>query len=633
MGVNFDELRRLSGRSAPTPYQPKPIQSPLKPQTSIVPPVDYETPAPIAPSKPPTIIQKAGTGALNVAQKAFKALSWPGQQVENLFTGGKGYEASIDAAGKQRKEIAKKGGVMGTMAKIPQVQDFVPTGAKALASRVVFDPLNAAPLVKGGKIMAKVGEMTGITKRLAPMAYKVKNIINPVLNLSEDLATKVKKSGSIASVRGEDYIKKMTPLVEGMSTEARDISASLLLKEKDARKALKALPPEAKKQVLTFVKEADVQRKDQLKRLLELKVINKNTYRSWMKNVSKYYHSTDFLDPAERTAELLQRAKNGLSTNAGFLKKKIGKEGFTRDAPVAVAQRQIKQLIIEERAKILNAVAKDKNLAVKVGKKIPEGFVKVQGDFLAGHKVLKGMAVRKDIFDALINNVDAVTKLKISHPTVAKVINGIDAAGKAFNRMWKPIVTGMNPAFHVQNVIGNLHNMALGGVRDPRRFVQAVVGGVTKKELDIARRGGVLNGGQIMEAVGETLGDINALRKRNVVQKVFDFLPSMGTKIENNARAAMYNDALGKALASGMPRAKANLEAFKQTNKYLFDYAAGLGPNEKLIRSIIPFYAWTRFNTPLQVKNFFSQPAFYALQSKISRAVEPEKGGIPSERG
>jgi hypothetical protein len=201
-------------------------------------------------------------------------------------------------------------------------------------------------------------------------------------------------------------------------------------------------------------------------------------------------------------------------------------------------------------------------------------------------------------------------------------------------------VTAYNPAFHAQNWLGNLYQMALGGVRSPKRLLQATVGGFSDAEKSLAKTGGVLNTGQVMESLGENLGDVSKLGKQNVLQKLWgskynpaQIMSKIGSGIENNARTAMFNDAYQKAIKSGMDVTKATQEAFSKTNKYLFDYATGLGPREKAVRDVLPFYSWTRFNAPLQTTELLKQPSFFAAQGKLSRTIEPDKQGIPDERG
>jgi len=52
------------------------------------------------------------------------------------------------------------------------------------------------------------------------------------------------------------------------------------------------------------------------------------------------------------------------------------------------------------------------------------------------------------------------------------------------------------------------------------------------------------------------------------------------------------------------------LKAAKSVQKHLFDYQYGLTPFEKKFgrNFMLPFYAWTRFNLPLQLEMLATQP-------------------------
>ena len=64
-------------------------------------------------------------------------------------------------------------------------------------------------------------------------------------------------------------------------------------------------------------------------------------------------------------------------------------------------------------------------------------------------------------------------------------------------------------------------------------------------------------------------------------------------------------------------------------NKYLFDYRRGLtGFEDKYLRNFaIPFYAWTRFNMPLQLEMLAMQPGKFAGVAKLKDVVEAQWGG------
>jgi hypothetical protein len=606
-----------------------------QPVSTVAPP--KPTPAP-APAKPSMISQMA-QAPKNFAQKAFQALQVPGQLVEkglSSLSGSSNYEEAINKA-KERNtaDLNSNNPVMKFAANTTgRMFNAVPTGVSALTNRLSMDPLNALPMLKLGKVASKIGDATGITKAVAPLVSKVKGFINPNLNLPRELRIAVEKIPGLSGQKIEEMVTKLKPLVNKMTTDERT-AAFHLLEPKEASAqginladVVKNLGEEGMKKIKPFLHEARQQSKAQVISGVQNGTVTGEIGKG-MLNGGGYIHHTDFAKPDN----ILQRIfKSGVKMSNSYWKKREGKLGYSLDAPVAVAKREAKQIFDQEKLKVLEMVKKNPEWSVKLGKlkEAPAGFVKVAGDFIKGHKTLQGYAVKKEIFDAIINPTE------IKQTGVGKVLQG-------FNRLWKPIVTGYNPAFHAQNVIGNISQMALGGVRDPRRFAQSILGGFSDAEKTLAKEGGVLNSGQVMESIGQNLGDVSGVGKQNILQKfretgvgkVLNKLnpKNWGNSIENNARTAMYNDVYNKALSAGKTAKEAAMDAYDTTNKYMFNYLSGLGPREKSVRDILPFYSWTRFNTPLQLKELLKQPTFFTAPGKLSQTLEPQNGGSPDNRG
>lgn len=597
---------------SPPPQTPTPMATPV-PRQSMAPkaPVVTSTPSQVKVlGNEPSLFQRAVPVMKNVMQKGFRALQAPSELTEKGITrmlGVNNYE-----------EAYKQGGVPEPLQK-----------PMAFGARMALDPLNlVGTVIKPASILGKLGKATGITEKIAPLVSKVQQYMNPMLRLPEELQYGAKMIPRNAALRTEQYVSRMSPIVEGMSTAAREASAKLLQGAEDAQKAFSALNKAQQAKVTKYFVAANEQRVSELNRALELGLITKKKYTEFMADVGKYYHATDFAK-YKNTGGILDRFRQGVKTATSYFKKKTGAEGFTMDAPIAMAKREMKQIFDEEKAKFLGEIKKNVDYAIKLkrGQVAPEGFVKIAGEYLAGHRPLKGWAVRQDIFDAIIKPQD--------------VSRGVINEGlAAINKLWKPVVTAWNPAFHAQNLLGNLSQMALGGVRNPKRFLQAVIGNIPESERSLAKSGGVLNTGQVMESLQENLGDVSKLADKNILQKIWEskynpvqVFSKAGSAIENNARTAMYNDAYQKALKAGMTTAQAAQEAFGKTNKYLFDYMTGLGANEKKIRDWLPFYSWARFNMPLQAKEFLKQPSFFSIPGKLSRTMEPERQGVPDERG
>ena len=93
-----------------------------------------------------------------------------------------------------------------------------------------------------------------------------------------------------------------------------------------------------------------------------------------------------------------------------------------------------------------------------------------------------------------------------------------------------------------------------------------------------------------------------------------------GTEVEDNARIAHFFFQLEQG--------KEPLEAALSVKKYLFDYVSGLTDFEQsVMRRIMPFYAWSRFNIPLAAQAIVENPRPYVRLSEIVNTVRQK--GLP----
>jgi len=87
-----------------------------------------------------------------------------------------------------------------------------------------------------------------------------------------------------------------------------------------------------------------------------------------------------------------------------------------------------------------------------------------------------------------------------------------------------------------------------------------------------------------------------------------------GKQVENNARMGHALYQIDQGLSASEVREK--------IITYNFDYG-NLTPTEKeVFKTVMPFYAWMRFNVPLQVKSLLSNPVRYARVPKAFNALE-----------
>ena len=334
---------------------------------------------------------------------------------------------------------------------------------------------------------------------------------------------------------------------------------------------------------------------------------------------------------------------------------------------------------------------------------VPEGWVKSPVIQLKDYYVAPEIGGHlKDILEPFNNNV-AFEKL-MSH--MDGVLN-----------WWKGMATVPNIGFHMRNMMGNLFNNYLGGVRDiesyrlakkaqmaedftiddfynlfrsvkpmeplalpsadgasrmapilggtgigdrdiilerirnDERFSRIMLGGDGPKikvnfgdgkpiEVNmtgikfLAKLHGVTGrgffSGDIAEDIMKRLEPTKTSTKFNPFSRGnigFQAAERLGTRIEDNARLAHFIN----KLKSGLPLN----EASNSVKKYLFDYT-NLTPVEKnVLRRVMPFYSFTRFNLPLQLKELVKQPKYATVMGKFQNFTEAwaeEETGTPVDK-
>jgi len=138
----------------------------------------------------------------------------------------------------------------------------------------------------------------------------------------------------------------------------------------------------------------------------------------------------------------------------------------------------------------------------------------------------------------------------------------------------------------------------------------------------------IMSAGVSRETAEDYIQDAGAFLQRTVGQQgpLQRLNRRFNTGIENNARLAHLMGKLkkGKASAGGNSLAmQEEVAARDSVMKYLFDYSHGLTDFEsEVMRSLIPFYSWMRFNIPLQVQALFEDPARYSRFFKLMNGIE-----------
>ncbi len=593
-------------QGVPKTYQPTPVPTPVKP-------------APILAPKAPTIKERA----FNIGEKVMDALAIPSQLTEKFLTQGKGYE-----------QVLKERGAS------PATQKILGFGGK-----VVLDPINFIPVAKIPKVakflervpgVAKVAEAFGDVGRTAGKFIDDTSILKKAKDTAGKLFVEgydVSKQNKFAVDEIKDISRKYALAAEPKVEELRGIyngikkpEAETLAKFLDATPLRKGqaisndlvdlINQVGQEQYDTFykplVEKSQNIFKKELDDLVARKRITPEMRREWIDRGGYYPHS-DFTP--ESVDKFLK--STGVGEKRGYLKARKGVEGYSLNAPEVIAKREFSQLYdnaVQDTLKNIKETGLKNGSFVKIGKgkNVPEGFV----PFIekgGKYAEFKGYAVQKDIADYVRGNLEVGGK------------NPIYKAIDFFNSWWKPTATSFNPAFHVQNAIGNTSNIILGGTYNPKRLAQSVFGGFSPEEQKIVKESGILSKGVFSADIyDKSLADLS-LDEFTKAKNTIGRLKGFGESIENNARSAFYLDQRAKFLRQGLDEVTAGKKAVKQVNKYLFDYQNGLTKFEKThIKRIFPFYTWARFNLPLQLESIVTQPHKYAFLSKLDKELNPE---------
>ena len=215
---------------------------------------------------------------------------------------------------------------------------------------------------------------------------------------------------------------------------------------------------------------------------------------------------------------------------------------------------------------------------------------------------------------------------------------GLEAIGADFlslfdktQDIWKKLTLPIFPAYHSRNVVGNLWNNSLVGIWNPAEYGRAVqfqnanpdkvfrFGNVqkTKGEWDMVAENYRITG-QFKEYMN--LAERLEPAKRGIgstLQAPIRAGMKVGNALENNARLTHFFHKLDEGLGP--------TEAALSVKKYLFDYADLTRFEKAVMRRVIPFYAWTRNNLPLQLRSIVDKPEQYGALGDIIKAVERDR--------
>jgi hypothetical protein len=186
------------------------------------------------------------------------------------------------------------------------------------------------------------------------------------------------------------------------------------------------------------------------------------------------------------------------------------------------------------------------------------------------------------------------------------------------------------PGFHARNLMGGIFNNYLAGVE---------VGSTSRFMRNIAKfKAGKLTGEEAewMKVIYETAGSgqyshheigvaSNVKGNWNPLSPRYKLLAGsarFGGDVEFRLRGALMWDRLSKG--------KGLQEALDDVTRYHFDYANLSNFETGVVKRIVPFYVWTRYNFPLQLEMMAQAPSKYRFYQQFKHSMEGrEDKGVP----
>jgi hypothetical protein len=234
----------------------------------------------------------------------------------------------------------------------------------------------------------------------------------------------------------------------------------------------------------------------------------------------------------------------------------------------------------------------------------------------------------------IANSVARLEKVATSPEEVQKFADSY----RKYLGKWKIAVTSVNPGYGVRNTLSDFWNMYLSGVP----MASAVhYGGVAAKLMRDAKNGdpkamstlldayhhGILSGlfqGDVQEmanVIAKAGSKRSLIGDKRFIALYAKVTQDMNRNRENWGRLTHY---LYRRNAQGM----SITEAAKHVRAAHFDYEE-LTPFERnVMKSVAPFYTWTRKNIPFQVKALLGSPGRFSTFPKL--AIESQNAANPS---
>ena len=193
-------------------------------------------------------------------------------------------------------------------------------------------------------------------------------------------------------------------------------------------------------------------------------------------------------------------------------------------------------------------------------------------------------------------------------------------------RLFKLTTTVLIPKHYFNNLLGNLFNNGLAGVKfESYKEATSLLNKIKNNTLTPAEQKEVLEmyrQGVIGQGHNAEFRKMEFTDEKQVMRRIYDWtmqtwyaknLMHTGEAIDDWSRLALY---LHGKKVTGSAQSAADT-----VRKYLFNYHE-ITNADRIVRStMIPFWLWTRNNLPLQLENILKQPRYYLTWEKIREAT------------
>lgn len=202
----------------------------------------------------------------------------------------------------------------------------------------------------------------------------------------------------------------------------------------------------------------------------------------------------------------------------------------------------------------------------------------------------------------------------------------------AFADAWRPLVTYYKPSHYINNFIGNvINNMAAGVKASDYKVASKLLKGyrdgtltdAQMKIIEAAYKHNVISGGFLYDAQHTFSHEIptklekfaEKLANNKAIKNVRH---TVGEKVDDVSRLANF--------VGGMNKYGNTEKAAQQVRTYLFNYNE-LTNADRTMRTVVPFWNWTKRNVPLQMKTLIENPKFAANNARFMQLFNENQNG------